>query len=168
MMTEAGGRAPYCCNMRNMSEYEFTISLRIRHPEIEPARITDVLGLQPQHSWKAGEPRRTPAGDDCAGEYRDSYWMVRLMDAPQLSTTEVSVESVLVQIITQLRRAVAFLEQLRSEGGTSELSISLFARENFQLELSPDTMALLARMGLAVQLDIQPHTRFDAATPRSN
>jgi hypothetical protein len=40
-----------------MSEYEFTVSLRIRHPSIEPSRITETLGIEPQHTWKAGEAR---------------------------------------------------------------------------------------------------------------
>ncbi|TLY63555.1 MAG: DUF4279 domain-containing protein, partial [Gammaproteobacteria bacterium] len=30
-----------------MSEYEFTISLRIRHPSIDPATITRILGMEP-------------------------------------------------------------------------------------------------------------------------
>ena len=142
-----------------MSAYEFTISLRIRHPEIEPVKITEALGLQPQHSWKAGASRQTSAGS--AGEHRDSYWMTRLMDEPQLSAPEMSVESILVQTITQLRRAQAFLENLHAGGGVSELSISLFARENFRLELSPDTMTLMGRMGLGVTLEIQPHASFE-------
>ena len=40
-----------------MSEYEFTVSLRIRHPSIAPSRITETLGIEPQHTWKAGEAR---------------------------------------------------------------------------------------------------------------
>jgi len=145
-----------------MGAYEFTISLRIRHPEIEPAKITEALGLQPQHSWQAGASRQTATGG--TGEHRDSYWMAKLMDEPQLSTTEISVEGVLVQTITQLRRAQGFLEQLRADGGMSELSISLFARGNFRLELSPDTMTLLGRMGLGVVLEVQPHATFETTT----
>ena len=64
-----------------MSEYEFTVSLRIRHPSIEPSRITEALGIEPQHTWKAGEPRGDPGS---VGVYRESYWMGRLMDEPQL------------------------------------------------------------------------------------
>jgi hypothetical protein len=148
-----------------MSAYEFTISLRIRHPEIEPAKITEALGLQPQHSWKAGESRHPSTGG--SGEHRDSYWIARLMEEPQLLTSQTSIESVLVQTITQLRRAQAFLEQLHAEGAMSELSISLFAREDFRLELSPDTMSLMGRMGLAVVLEIQPHASLEVNS-RSN
>jgi Domain of unknown function (DUF4279) len=151
-----------------MSEYEFTVSLRIRHPKIEPSRITEALGIAPQHTWKAGDPRRNPSGEDCAGVYRESYWMGRLMDEPQLSYARMSVESVLLQTLTQLRRSQSFLEQLSADGGIAELSVSLFARENFRLELSADTLALLGRLRLAVALDIQPHAPFDASLPRSN
>ncbi len=139
-----------------MSEYEFTVSLRIRHPSIEPSRISEALGIEPQHTWKAGDPRR-----DRAGIYRESYWMGRLMDEPQLSSGQMSVESVLLQTLTQLRRAQPFLEQISTEGGIAELSVSLFARENFRLELSADSLALLGRLRLAVALDVQPHAPFD-------
>jgi len=44
-----------------MNAYEFTLSLRIRHPGIDPAEISSALGIEPQHTWKAGEPRRGPA-----------------------------------------------------------------------------------------------------------
>ena len=148
-----------------MSEYEFTVSLSIRHPSIVPSKITEALGIEPQHAWKAGDQRRDAAGGDCAGVYRESYWMGRLMDEPQLSSRQVSVESALLQTLTQLRRSQAFLEQLGTDGGVAELSISLFARENFRLELPSDSLALLGRLRLSVALDVQPHTPFDAPAP---
>jgi Domain of unknown function (DUF4279) len=151
-----------------MSEYEFTVSLRIRHPKIEPFTITETLGIAPQHTWKAGDPRSSPPGEDRVGVYRESYWMGRLMDEPQLSSGRMSVESVLLQTLTQLRRSQPFLEQLSADGGVAELSVSLFARENFRLELSADTLALLGRLRLAVSLDVQPHAPFDACVPNSN
>ena len=151
-----------------MSEYEFTVSLRIRHPNIAPSSITETLGIEPQHTWKAGDPRRDPTGGDCTGVYRESYWMGRLMDEPQLSSGRVSVESVLLQTLTQLRRAQSFLEQLNIDGGVAELCVSLFARENFRLELSADSLTLLGRLRLAVALDVQPHASFDAPPPTSN
>jgi hypothetical protein len=69
-----------------MSEYEFTISLRIRHPDIDPSLISEQLGVEPQHTWRAGEARRDATGDELRGVYRESYWMGRLMSEPQLSS----------------------------------------------------------------------------------
>jgi hypothetical protein len=139
-----------------MSEYEFTISLRIRHPSMDPQRITQTLSIEPQHTWKAGERRRAPAGGELKGVYRESYWMGRLMDEPQLSSSRLSVESVLMQTLARLSHSRNFLEQLQAEGGIAELHVSLFAREDFRLELSSQSLALLGRLGVAVALDVHP------------
>jgi hypothetical protein len=139
-----------------MSEYEFTLSLRLRHPAIDPSRITQTLGIEPQHTWKAGDRRCDPAGGTLEGTYRDSYWMGRLMDEPKLSSVRLSVESVLLQTLAHLRRSQGFLEQLHADGGVAELHVSLYAREAFRLELSDETLGLLGRLGMAVALDVQP------------
>ncbi len=147
-----------------MSEYEFTISLRIRHPSIEPHTITRTLGIEPQHTWKVGDARRSPGGEALEGNYRESYWMARLMPEPELSSDRSSVESVLLQTLAHLRRSQAFLEQLVSEGGIAELHISLFARENFRLDLAIESLATLARLGLAVALEVHPQPHGVAAS----
>ena len=139
-----------------MSEYEFTVSLRLRHPAVDPSTITQTLGIEPQHTWKAGDPRRDPAGEALEGVYRESYWMGRLMDEPQLSSARWSVETVLLEKLAHLRRSHDFLEQLHAEGGVAELHVSLYAREDFRLELSEQSLGLLGRLGLAVALDFHP------------
>ena len=141
-----------------MSDYEFTISLRIRHPSIEPHTITKTLGIEPQHVWKAGDARRSPAGEALEGSYKESYWMARLMPEPELSSGRSSVESVVLQTLSQLRRSRAFLERLGTNGGVAELHVSLFARENFRLDLSTESLAMLGRLRLAVALEIHPHS----------
>lgn len=139
-----------------MSAYEFTLSLRLRHPAIDPSRITQTLGIEPQHTWMAGDPRQDPGGEALEGAYRESYWMGRLMDEPQLSSELLSVESVLLQNLAHLRRSQAFLERFKAEGGVAELYISLYVREAFRLELSDESLGLLGRLGLAVALDVHP------------
>ncbi len=82
-----------CHERQSVSEYEFTLSLRIRHPSVEPAEITRNLGIEPQHTWRAGDPRRDVAGSEINGTYRESYWMGRLMAKPELAADQVGVES---------------------------------------------------------------------------
>jgi hypothetical protein len=84
------------------------------------------------------------------------------MHEPELSSGRLSVESVLLQTLAQLRRSHAFLEQLNTDGGVAELHISLFVRENFRLDLTPETLGLLGRLGLAVALEIHPHSPHEA------
>lgn len=151
-----------------MSEYEFTIALRVRHPAMDPAAITATLGIEPQHVWRAGEPRRDPAGGELGGAHHDSYWMGRLMDEPQLSSDGASVEGVILKILSQLRRVQSFLEQLNTEGGVAELLVSLYARADFRLELPAESLALLVRLHLAIALDVHPHSPLEAPASRAH
>jgi hypothetical protein len=151
-----------------MSEYEFTISLCIRHPTIDPSSITASLGIEPQHTWKAGEARRGPAGEETEGAYHQTYWTGRLMEEPQLSSEQRTVESVLLTTLSQLRRSYDFLQQLNTEGGTAELIVSLFARGVFRLNLSPESSALLGRLRMTIAFDIHPHLPHNTPPPRPN
>jgi len=139
-----------------MSQYEFTASLRMRHPHIDPAAITQALGITPQHTWQAGTPRIGARGESLEGLYRESYWMGRLMETPRLSG-QVSVEGMLGDTLANLRRSQAFLERIQDEGGVTEFHVSLFARASFGLELPASTLALLGRLGVGVALEI--HTQ---------
>jgi hypothetical protein len=151
-----------------MSEYEFTVSLRIRHPTIDPPTITATLGLEPQHTWRAGQPRCDPAGAELGGAHRDSYWMGRLMDEPQLSSDSVSVEGVILKTLSNLRRAQSFLEQLNAEGGVAELLVSLYVRGDFRLELPSDSLTLLGRLHLGIVLDVHPLSPLKAPGSTAN
>jgi hypothetical protein len=140
-----------------MSDYEFTMSLRIRHPHIDPAEITRSLGIEPQHTWRAGDPRRDPAGGELGGQYRESYWMGRLMAQPELASDHMGVESEILRMLAQLRRSFGFLETLKEQGAIAELHVSVFAREEFRLEFLPESLSLLGRIGLTVALEVKPH-----------
>ena len=139
-----------------MGNYEFTLSLRIRHPHIAPAEITRSLGIEPQHTWRAGDPRRDPSGVEINGTYRESYWMTRLMAKPELAADQVSVESEVLRTLAQLRRSFGFLMTLKAEGGVADLHVNIFAREEFNLEFLPETLSLLGRLGLTVAIEVKP------------
>lgn len=150
----------------SMSTYEFTMSLRVRHPTIDPIRITEALGIEPQHSWEVGEQRSDPTGRPLDGAHRDSYWMSSLIEDPPLSGGEFSVETLLDQALARFRRSQAFFDELRAGGGAAELDVILFAREPFRLDLSIDSLAALHRLGLTVTLDVRllsPSTSVSAA-----
>jgi hypothetical protein len=151
-----------------MSTYEFTLSLHIRHPTIDPCRVTQMLGIEPEHAWQAGAPRLGPAGEELEGVYRESYWTARLIQEPQLSCEGVSVESYLMQSVSMLHRAQGFLEQLTIDGGVAELHVSLFARGNFRLDLVAESLALVGRLRLAIVLDVHLHAASHASLLPAN
>lgn len=140
-----------------MSDYEFTMSLRIRHPDIDPALITRTLGLQPQHTWRAGDERKSSAGDALNGTYRESYWVCGLMPQPKLSTEQVGVESELQQVLSTLRKSCDFLQSLQKGGGATELHVSIFAREEFRIDLLADLASLVGRLGITMAIEVKPH-----------
>jgi len=150
-----------------MSDYEFMMSLRIRHPRIDPAQITRVLGMEAQHTWRAGDLRRDSDGGELGGTHRESYWMGRLMQKPELARDHVSVESQIMHTLGTLRRCFDFLETLKAEGGTAELHISLYAREEFRIEFLPESLGLLGRLGLTVALEVHPNPQVPSPAGRN-
>lgn len=147
-----------------MSDYEFMMSLRIRHPHIDPAEITRALCIEPQHTWRAGDMRRDSVGTELAGRHRESYWTGGLMMKPELARDDVGVESEILRTLGILRRSFDFLASLKEQGGCGELHISLYAREEFRLEFLPEALALLGRMGLAVALEVKPTPQVSSAS----
>jgi hypothetical protein len=51
------------------------LSLRIRHPAIDPQEITEALELTPEHSFKAGASRTPRAKGQVAGRHSQTYWL---------------------------------------------------------------------------------------------
>jgi hypothetical protein len=133
------------------------MSLRIRHPRIDPAEITRVLGIQPQHDWRAGDLRLDSTGDETGGMRRESYWMGRLTTEPALAREHVSIESQIEHTLGTLRRCFGFFETLKADGGSAELHVSLCAREEHCLEFLPELLMLLGRVGLAIVIEVKPN-----------
>lgn len=139
------------------------MSLRIRHPRIDPLQITQTLGIEAQFSWRSGDLRRGAAGDELGGTHRETIWMGRLMDEPELAHDDVSVESRIMHTLGVLRRNFDFLSALKLDGGSAELHVSLYAREDFRLEFLPESLALLGRLGLSVRIEVKPNPGLENA-----
>jgi hypothetical protein len=45
-----------------MNPFRYSVSLRLRHPKMDPEDISVALQRKPQFQWKAGEPRTRPQG----------------------------------------------------------------------------------------------------------
>lgn len=74
----------------------------------------------------------------------------------------------ILKTLANLRRAQSFLEQLSAEGGVAELHVSLYARDDFRIELPPDCLSRLARLHLVIALDVHPHLPLETPAARSN
>ncbi len=129
---------------------DFAVSLTIRHPSVDPQEITRALGFEPQHSWKAGEKRRTAQGRQLEGRYHESYWTGEFRELDASLRGVVEIEAVLLQAVVQLRRSQQFLSRLQSEGATVELYVEAAGGTEFTVALSPQLTAMLARSGFSL------------------
>ena len=139
-----------------MNTYEYTIAARVKHPSIDPSVVTNALGIEPQHSWKAGGLRRTPQVEPLEGTYRESYWTGRIMETERTSSAEMPLEQALVRSAARLQKAGGFLSKLIGEGGSIELFVGIFGKGNLGIELPAALLTRLGGLGVAVSLDDYP------------
>jgi hypothetical protein len=135
------------------SHYHFRISLGVRHPGIAPEEVSEALGIEPKHSWKAGEPRETPTGTPLTGLNRDTYWTAEIAAGRWPSNINEAIHDTL----RKLTRYRSFLHRVRTEGGTVELFVGWFFENQ-----SGD---VLTHQCLALAGDLQIDLSFDVYSP---
>lgn len=59
----------------------FQLSLRVRHPSLDPAEISRQLRTKAEHSLCAGDPRLSRSGLAPASVHTESYWLGALNPA---------------------------------------------------------------------------------------
>ena len=139
---------------------EFAVSLRIRHPSIDPDEITRALGFAPQHCFRAGERRRTDTGEPQQGRYRESYWTGRFREATMPLLGVSGTEAALTQAVQQLQRSQSFLSRLQEEGASIELVVETEVDSTeFAFSLSPRLLAMLTRCGVSLLLEVRAEPR---------
>ncbi|MEJ1964249.1 MAG: hypothetical protein WDO56_22970 [Gammaproteobacteria bacterium] len=150
----------------------FQISLRIRHPSIDPGDVSRELKVEPEHSFKAGDPRESSSGVAATALHAESYWLGSLSAVTAASsligfggaranvarerTQGAATESLTVAldaaVISFMRQHADFIRRLQSEGQVS-LLIELATRSLSGFNLSPQFTRLLSDLGIAMEFD---------------
>jgi hypothetical protein len=134
-----------------MNDYRFKISLRVRHPSMDPARITDALGLIPSRSWRSGEPRATPKGTPLKGKWPDSYWTTHISEDRLADKT---LPTAIREALERLTPHKDFLHQIRSEGGAAEFFIGWFLDGNSGDIFDYELLARAADLKIDLSFDV--------------
>jgi hypothetical protein len=105
-----------------MNPFRYKITLRLRHPTMDPRDITKALEMQPQFEWTAGNKRSTPKGEPLKGVNAFTYWcsegsVGEGFDLPESLSSQLFV----------LEAHKSFLTDFVSTGGTVEYYIAWFA-----------------------------------------
>lgn len=139
--------------------HDFSVSVRIRHPDADPAELTRHLGLEPQHCWRAGDVRPAASGG-ASSTYRETYWLAQLAlpspDEAAETASALSLEVTLAIAMHQFDKCPAFWRRFIAEGGTAEFLVEVFSTTAFNLELSHATVSKMARLGMAISVSIHP------------
>ena len=148
-----------------MNGYRFKISLRVRHPSIDPAEITKALGKEPTRAWQTGRPRTTSKGDLRAETYRETYWTSKLREGGLVLDDRSSEGEDLAQAIEAMLLDLAghkqFFQELRAGGGQVEFFVGWFFDGNIGEVFRHDLLGRLADLKIDLSLDV--YTRERAA-----
>lgn len=159
-----------------MHPHEFSIALRIRHPSVDPAEITKRLGIEPQHAWRAGEPREIDAGDVGSAVHRETYWVGLLPHRPTLGPvlgTHAGVpefvrgaishpQVALYFTLLKMKRATGFWRTFAEQGGTVECLLQVHKAERFQLDLSQALLLALVELKITLSIEVDGGLRAAA------
>jgi hypothetical protein len=149
--------------------YPFQLSLRIRHPSIDPASISRELQIEPEHSFRAGQPRESARSLAVTPVHVESYWLATLDPTTLLHGTALAPDisphthfiafSVLdaaltILISSVLRRHAEFFRRMQSEGGEVRLIVAVSARKTRGFTLTPHLSRALSELRIPVDFEL--------------
>jgi hypothetical protein len=150
----------------------FQLSLRIRHPSMDPAEISRELNIEAEHSFRAGDPRSSRSGL-AESVYAESYWLGELEPAqrvvdfsfpgnPQWPLAQQPLEEAAGSLGWALSIGAAMffkkhapsLHRIRSEGGQVSLLVTISGGEVNSFTLAPEASRLFGELGIAVEFEL--------------
>lgn len=134
-----------------MNPYRHKVSLRVRHPYIEPERICEELGLSPSQMWCAGKARRSPTGAALGGIYDETYCSFKLVNEDEERLPEF-----LFKVSRKLKSNAEFLSEIVSTGGEVEYFIGWFISGNSGDIFDYTLLQQLADLKITLLFDIYP------------
>jgi hypothetical protein len=153
----------------------FELALRIRHPSLDPAVISRELKLEPEHSFRAGEPRESVSGIAAAAVHPESYWLATLdpgewpaehlrglefPSVPRASSQErmrVMVSSLgmalTLSAVHFLRAHAEFLKRVLTEGGDAALLVEVPMEHAQSFTLTPQVTKVISDLGVSLDFE---------------
>ena len=123
----------------------FDVELLIVHPTLDPAEISNALGLDANFSHRVGDQRKTPKGTLLSGTYQDTRWRY----SRRHETPDQWFADKIAELIDRMEPHKAFLRELRSTGGKTSLILQFLGDGYFGDKIP---QAILARL-IDLELD---------------
>ena len=127
------------------------LSLRIRHPAIDPEEISSSLELKPEHCFKAGAPRRTGAAGRMTGQHTQTYWLAPI--SAESDPIEPTFEGLLLHFLHRLNASHAFLQRIQSDGGDVSVIMVIERESASDFTLPVSVARLLVQLGISIEFN---------------
>jgi hypothetical protein len=133
------------------SELRYQVRLLIHHPNIDPDRITEILGLTPHLSVKAGSVRKAPNGVILPGPQKFSVWSHSFrVEGHRHFFTDVE------KMIDRLEPHKALLNEIAGSGGSIYLIVDMPGDVNLGSTLGWRYMARLSDLHIDLGIEVFP------------
>lgn len=133
-----------------MNPFRYRYSLRLRHPDMAPEKISLALGMKPQFQWMAGERRTTPKGDRLEGVNAFTYWCSEGIEGRGFDLADS-----LSSHLTTLEAHRSFLSEFVSTGGSIDYFVAWFTDGlNTGVTLDWQLLKRLAALEIDLGLDV--------------
>jgi hypothetical protein len=157
-----------------MDPQPFQLYLRIRHPSVDPAALSRDFKIEPEHAYRAGEPRPTRSGITPRSVHAESYWLgtldplkwppdISFPEHPQLQAAAEHLQATATNSLgwalslsttTFFHLHAALLRRITSEGGQISLLVTLSASEVGSFSLSPEVSRAFGDFGVTVEFEL--------------
>jgi hypothetical protein len=113
--------------------------------------------MRPRVSWRAGEPRATPAGTALPGTRKDTYWSKTINPRGTKVPSGKTAEAELHKLLRHLRHHARFLKGLLRTGGTVEIWLSSYSTTNYSFIFVPELIKSIGDLGCQLIVDVYPY-----------
>ncbi|MDO9413197.1 MAG: DUF4279 domain-containing protein [Pseudolabrys sp.] len=129
----------------------FVLRLLIKHPSMNPDKISERLGMVPQMAHQAGSNRFTPKGNALPGLYPDSRWgWSKKIEGKRDCFSEVSA------LVDSLEKHKDFLSDISDEGGSTEIIVHLAGDANIGWTMPWQELSRMARLKIDLGIEVFP------------
>ena len=142
-----------------MNDYPYFVLFRIKHPSIDPRELTSRFMMTPHRSWKVGERRILPNGRVLNTCNKDSFWSYQ----ERYEGASRNFFKKADRLANRLKPHEGFLHEISATGGKCEIYIQLPGTKNIGDSLEPQTLRLLAELGIFLSIEVFPHNGENTA-----
>ena len=132
-----------------MNAGELSISVRLRHPVMEPEAITSAMGVEPGVAHPVGGKRMTPIGRELSGHYSETYWAFGLEDR-----SDADLDDAIANANVWVQRRESFVVDFVRSGGSLEYYVTIESTDRLAFVFGHDRLAECVRFQAAIAVEV--------------